>query len=192
MLLDAYFTIDQGVHKAIAQAMAKGRSLACARGCSTCCKSHTTIPIYPLEIAGIYWYATEKLSGELHTTLRQQLLNHQEYDACPFLVEGICSIHAMRPIACRQFNVFDQVCSEGEDAFYSRRQDVMTPIKKYSDDAFFTMLPFYGVKEKLKRRKLVKQGYIHKHVRVIREVEWEKLAERMTPGEAQLSATTAP
>lgn len=192
MLLDAYHTIDGGVASAIDRAQAKGRTLACARGCSSCCRTHTTIPIYPIEIIGIYWYATEKLEQGKRARLLNQLKSHQDYDACPFLLDDACSIHPMRPMACRQFNVFDQACADGEDAFYTRHQDVMIPIRKYVDEAFFLMLPFYGVKEKLKRRKMIKQGEVHGVVRVMREVEWHKLAERMEEYDANHAAVLKP
>lgn len=189
LLLEAYHTIDRGVASALDHARAKGRTLACARGCSSCCRTHTTIPIYPIEIIGIYWYTTERLAHEKRARLHNQLKNHQDYNACPFLLDDACSIHPLRPMACRQFNVFDRACSDGEDAFYTRRQDVMTPIRKYADEAFFIMLPFYGVKEKLKRRKMVQTGEVHSVARVMREVEWHKLAERMEEYDASHAET---
>lgn len=63
--------------------------------------------------------------------------------------DDIWSIHPQRPMACRQFNVFDRVCAEGEDAWYSHRRDVLalTPLKPYTNPAIDVMLPCYGIEK---------------------------------------------
>lgn len=180
MLLDAYYTTDKGVAQGILLMEQKGNRLACAKGCCSCCTTHRSIPAYPLELVGISWYATEKVFGPPRDELRRRLANHEAGDACAFLVDGICSIHAMRPMACRQFNVFNQVCAEGEDAYYTRRHDVLTPIKKYTEEAFYIMLPFYGVKNKAERRKIVKKGLIHAVAQDMQALNWGSLAAKMT------------
>ena len=38
-----------------------------------------------------------------------------------------------------------KVCTEGEDAYHTRRPDVLTPIHDYADEAFDVLLPFYGI-----------------------------------------------
>lgn len=153
-LLNAYLVVDQGVAEGIKREHKQGRQLACGRGCSACCRTHSEIPVYPLELMGMTWYVVEKLQSPERELLKTQLLNHQEIPGCPFLLEDVCSIHPLRPMACRQFNVFGKVCAEGEDAFYTRRDDVMTPVKKFTDQAFNTMLPFYGIKKKAERSKV--------------------------------------
>jgi len=178
-LLDGYYQADQGVHEGIRRETAQGRRLACSKGCAACCRSHLTIPVYPLELVGIYWYVIEKTTGAVREQLKNQLAEFEPDTACPFLVNDSCAIHPLRPMACRQFNVFGKVCEEGEDAYHTRRQDVLVPIQRYADDAFFTMLPFYGVKAKGERRKLIKQGAHHRLAKVLQEQEWPKLAQRM-------------
>lgn len=178
-LLDAYHTTDQGVAEGIRRAQAQGRRLACARGCAACCRSHTTIPVYPLELIGMTWYATEQVRGPVRERLKQQLRDHRNRPGCPFLVDEACAIHPMRPMACRQFNVFDRMCAEGEDAYYTRRADVLTPIKRFSDDAFYTMLPFYGIRKNSERRRAVREGRMHATARVLRELNWASVADKM-------------
>ena len=178
-LLEAYHITDEGVAEGIRRETVQGRTLACGKGCAACCRSHTTIPVYPLELVGISWYVTEKLTGKLREQLKQQLGDYSNQPGCPFLVDDICSIHPLRPMACRQFNVFDKVCAEGEDAYYTRRQDVLTPIKKYTDQAFDVTLPFYGVENKLERRKAIEQGAIHRIAKALKECNWDSLAEKM-------------
>ena len=183
-LLDAYAIIDKGVSFAINREQKKGRELACAKGCSSCCTTHQEIPVYPLELMGMSWYVIEKLKPPLREQLKQQLQNIDSLNSCPFLLDGACSIHPMRPIACRQFNVLDKACSEGEDAFHTRQSDVMIPVKHFTDDAFDTMLPFYGIKRKGDRRKAIKQGALHALAKVMRECNWQTLVDKMSAFDA--------
>lgn len=178
-LLDAYATIDKGVSSAIKREKSNGRELACAKGCCSCCTTHQDIPVYPLELMGISWYVIEKLQAPLREQLKHQLQNIDNVDTCPFLLDGSCSIHPMRPIACRQFNVLDKPCSDKEDAYHTRKKDVMMPIKRFTDDAFHTMLPFYGIKRKAERVKAIKQGKLHSLAKVMRECNWKSIPEKM-------------
>lgn len=179
MLLDAYFIADKGLYQGIRRRLNQGHKLACAKGCSSCCKTNTTIPVYPLELVGLYWYAIEKIHAEQREKLKTQLRNFTKGNPCPFLIEGICSAYLMRPLACRHFNVFNKPCDEGEDAYYTRRHDVLTPIEKYKNKALSTMLPFHGIKERAKRREAIKTGFIHGFAETLQELEWSKLAKRM-------------
>jgi uncharacterized protein len=180
MLLDAYATADQGIDEAVHRQEKPDRRLACSRGCSACCRSHTTIPVFPLELVGVYWYATEKLTGDIRPRLIEKLQRYQPGTPCPFLVDGICAIHPMRFLACRHFNVFGTPCAEGEDAYYTRRHDVLTPIRSYQDRALAKMLPFHGIRQKTERRQALKNGFLNSQVKVMQELDWRKLADRMT------------
>jgi Fe-S-cluster containining protein len=179
LLLDAYHTVDRGVAAGIARERRRGRQLACAKGCSHCCRSHTTIPVYPLELVGLTWYAAEQLTGPMRDRVREQLRGHRKGEPCPFLVDGVCAVHPLRPMACRQFNVFGRACGEGEDAYYSRRRDVLTPNPKYADEAFFAMLPFYGVEDPRQRRELVRSGAARRMAQVLQECNWGSVADKM-------------
>lgn len=178
LLLEGYRIIDRGVSKAIAEERKKGRALACSRGCSSCCYSKD-IPIYPLELSGIIWYSNEKISGELRDMLKKQLSESTKGLPCPFLVKGVCMIHSMRPMACRQFNVFGMPCESGEDPFHTRREDVMDPVKRYVDQAFYLMLPFYGIEKEDERIRMVETGEFHKMVKELHACNWKELAEKM-------------
>lgn len=179
LLLDGYHTTDRGVVEGISLMTRKGHRLACAKGCAHCCVTHRSIPVYPLELVGITWFATEKLTGAVREDLKKSLRQHQPGDPCGFLVGGVCAIHPMRPMACRQFNVFNTACGPGEDAYYTRRGDVMTPNRKYADEAFFNMLPFYGVKLKAERRRVVKEGLQHAMAKDMQILNWISLANKM-------------
>jgi Fe-S-cluster containining protein len=179
LLLTAYAVVDAGVADAISREEAQGRKLACHKGCAACCRSHGTIPVYPIELIGITWYAVERLDGPVRARLKEQLRTHRRGEPCPLLVDDACSIHPLRPMACRQFNVFGRVCAEGEDAYYTRRADVLTPIRAYVDAALDAILPFHGVVQEEQRRALIESGEAHRLVKVLQEYEWAKLAERM-------------
>ena len=116
ILQESYSITDQGVSAAIESETSIDRKLACHRGCAACCRTHTSIPVTPIELVGISWHVTEKIEGSTREKLQSQLQKHQSGEACPFLVDNVCSIYEFRPYACRHFNVFNQVCDEGEDA----------------------------------------------------------------------------
>lgn len=179
LLLDIYLITDRGVWEGVRRQENKGRTLSCSKGCSACCRAHTTIPVYPIEITGLYWYIIEKTGGEVREKLRLQCASHEEGQACPLLVDGACGVHPMRPQACRHFNVFGKPCAEGEDAFYTRREDVLTPIKKYKDEALSKMLPFHKITGRSQKRDAIKQGLLNNYVKVLQEIDWPKLAKRM-------------
>jgi Fe-S-cluster containining protein len=179
MLLDAYHIVDKGVAGAIKAEEKKGRRLACAKGCSSCCLTHRDIPVYPLELMGISWYAAEKMAGPERDLLKEQLKEQKKDAPCPFLIGAACSIHPMRPMACRQFNVFGRPCEEGEDPYYTRIKDVLPPVKKFVDQAFIIMLPFHGVEKESEKIKAVESGALNRMVKVLQECNWRLLAERM-------------
>jgi len=178
-LLDAYFIVDKGVAKAIEAERKKGRNLACSKGCSNCCSTHKDIPVYPLELEGIFWYVTEKTTGPAREVLKRQLNDFTISAPCPFLIDGACSIHPLRPMACRQFNVFGEPCGPGEDPYYTRREDVMDPVKRYVDQAFFIMLQCHGVEKESERIRIIETGDIHKMVRELQACKWKELASKL-------------
>lgn len=179
LLLNSYAIVDKGIAEAIKEGLRKGRKIACGKGCAHCCKTHQTIPVYPLELVGLSWYVTEKAIGPERDTIKNQLRQYQENDPCPFLVRGACSVHPVRPVACRQFNVFDTPCGEGEDPYYTRRGDVLIPVRKYTDRAFFLMLPFYGITGEEERWKIIESGAVHQVVKLMQTCNWKSLADKM-------------
>ncbi len=146
LLLDAYAIVDTGVQIAVRNEE-KRRSvrLACGKGCGSCCVDQRDIPLYPHELVGIYWYVTEKLEPSVRSGLKSRLAAHGRNSPCPFVSDGACCIHPLRPVGCRQFNVFTTPCAPGEDPYFTRRTDVLTPITEYTDRAFAAVLPFYNI-----------------------------------------------
>ena len=115
----------------------------------------------------------------IKSQVKPQLTAHQSGDACPFLLDGACSVHAMRPLACRHFNVFGETCKEGEDAFFSRREDVLTPIKSHQDAAYKAMLPFHGFVDEEQQETAMQASYVQQQAQVLQEIDWGHLAGRL-------------
>ncbi len=185
LLLDAYEIIDRGVRTAIQREVKKhGRKLACKKGCSNCCKTHKDIPVYPSELVGIYWYAIEKITQPIRQPLKKQLAFHKKPE-CPFLVNGDCSIYPLRPVACRQFNVFTKECEKKEDPYHTRRGDVLSPIKDYTEKAFYVMLPFYGIINEKDKKLAIKNNLIHAHAQNLHSINWKLLSKRMDDFDAK-------
>ncbi len=187
LLFKAYQLMDQGVTDGIRLMEKKGYKLACGKGCASCCVTHRSIPVYPIELVGITWFAVEKITAPLRTLLISALQANQKGDPCVFLLDNACSIHLMRPLACRQFNVFNKVCDKGEDAYYTRREDVLTPLKKYVDSAFLATMPFYKVTPKAKARDVVKKGLHHSMAKELQQMNWQSLADKMVAHDANNS-----
>lgn len=178
--LDACALIDEGVSVAVGEREGGGEELACRRGCDNCCRSQRDIPVYPHELIGIYWFCTEKLKQPTRGILRHRLENFGPSDPCPFIMDGVCIIHTVRPAGCRQFNVFGEPCGEGEDPFHTRRQDVMDPLRRYTRSAFRKVLSLYGVKKR-KKRELDEtvEKVINTQALRIHDCDWTRLAGRM-------------
>ncbi len=191
ILLTMQQTINDGVAQAIGEGEQAERKLACGRGCATCCRTHGDIPVYPLELMGMYWFAVEKLAGDIRQRVRTQLENHQRLDSCPFLVDEACAIHPVRPMACRLFNVFDTVCAAGEDAFHTRPADVLPPPEAAKREALMAMLAHHSVESDADRATVVDSGAVHQLAKNLRTLPWENLALRMQAFEQRQAAAQA-
>jgi len=188
LLLDAYAIADTGVAVAIRNREKKQKHvLACGKGCGNCCVHQKDLPLYPHEIVGIYWYVSEKITGPVRHLLRSRLANGMARAGCPFLIDNSCAIHPMRPVGCRQFNVFTAPCAPGEDPYYTRRGHILQPDPAYLDRVFAAVLPFYNLK---------REGDLSGAIRMIRSqimnllsFDWSKLAGLMQKGTSPENAS---
>ena len=69
--------------EAIRREQQQGRTLACAKGCAACCRSHATIPVYPLELMGMTWYVVEQLQPPLRAQVRDNLIHNADTERLP-------------------------------------------------------------------------------------------------------------
>lgn len=179
MLLDAYAIADTGVAVAVRNEEKRRKSrLACTKGCGNCCEQQKDIPLYPHELVGIYWYVSEKVEPLLRDALTSRLEAHASNSPCPFLVEESCSIHPLRPVGCRQFNVFTRPCARGEDPYFTRREDVLTPLPEYTDRSFAAVRAFYRLEQERNLVNAVK--LIRSQIMNLQEYDWKKLVRIMT------------
>lgn len=174
LLLDAYATADAGVDIAIRnEEKRRKQRLACGKGCGNCCEHQKDLPLFPHELVGIYWYVLEKIGASERTVLKDRLAGHTADAPCPFLIDGSCCIHPMRPIGCRQFNVFGASCAPGEDPYYTRRGDVLIPLADYTDRAFAAVIPFYNLEDKDPAAAI---SLIRAQIMNLQTFDWGKLA----------------
>ena len=181
-LLDAYAVIDTGVAIAVRKGeKERGTELACSRGCAVCC-GQKDIPVYPHELVGLYWYASEKLSRPDRQVLKEQLENRKAGAPCPFLLQNACVVHPVRPAACRWFNIFKTPCGPGEDPYYTRRADVLVPIEDYTDRAFSAVLGFYKLKKNDDLTRSLR--LVRSRIMNLQTYDWSKLLHTMEKEDA--------
>jgi uncharacterized protein len=173
-LLDGCAIADTGVAVAArAEEKLRGAKLACGEGCGNCCAHQKDLPVYPHELVGIYWYVAEKTGARERGLLRARLAGHTAGGACPFLLDGRCSIHPVRPLGCRQFNVFTTPCAEGEDPYYTRRRDVLVPLEEYTERSFAAALPFYDLEKTKDLAAAVRQ--VRSRIMNLTTLDWKGL-----------------
>lgn len=173
MLLDAYAIADTGVAIAARQEeKRRNAKLACKKGCDECCRQKD-IPLYPHELVGIYWFAAEKTAPDIRGAIKQRLQDHAAGSPCPFLIDSSCTVHPVRPVSCRQFNVFAAPCSRGEDPYYARRGDVLEPITGYTDRAFASVARFYNIGKGVDPDEAVR--IIRSQIINLQTFDWKKL-----------------
>ncbi len=174
LLLDAYAIVDTGVQIAVRnEEKRRNVQLACGKGCGNCCVHQRDIPLYPHELVGIYWYVTEKLESSVRSGLKSRLAAHGRNSPCPFVSGGACCIHPLRPVGCRQFNVFTTPCAPDEDPYFTRRDDVLTPIPEYTDRAFAAVLPFYNIGTEGDRAAAIR--LVRSQIMNLQAFDWNKL-----------------
>ncbi len=173
MLLEAYAILDTGIRVAVRYEEKRRKvRLACGKGCGNCCVHQRDIPLYPHELVGIYWYVSEKLDPAVRDMLKGRLAAHSKNSPCPFLIDGSCAIHPLRPTGCRQFNVFNIPCAPEEDPYFTRRDDVLIPIGEYTDRAFAAVLPFYNMKREGDAAAI---SLIRSQIMNLQAFDWNKL-----------------
>lgn len=105
-----------------AEALCAGREMACARGCRHCCVLNVSI-LLP-EAMRIEETIRTEWSASAWNALQKRLENHSNRERwmddeervmrgafCPLLdAEGACSIHPVRPLACRGVASLDSSC----------------------------------------------------------------------------------
>lgn len=135
---------DLLVRKSIEREASAGRSLSCRRGCAACCRPPVPLsipevffvaervrefPVAKLEPALARFRAAEALldrAGLLPVWLGDEYDDERAFESalvamrsgsvCPLLENEECSVHAERPLRCREYNVTSPAawCAEPE------------------------------------------------------------------------------
>lgn len=178
-LLKAYDIIDKDSHKGIKKEESKrGIKLACKKGCFICCLN-PVVPMSKWESAGISWFISEKLMGANREIVKHQLLNHRESTICPFLVDTICSIYPVRPIACRQYFVIGTPCLENDNVMLTRPNDIWAPGGDTSIKVMMNIMPLYGVNDKRMILLALEEGFLVDNSKPMHELDLEILVNNM-------------
>ncbi len=177
ILLDAYAICDEGLRQEIAtEVERRGMAVACLKGCDSCCRQHD-IPVSTPEFMGIVWYVTEVLAEGIRDELLKSMGPPNQTARCPFLKAGSCSIYPARPLACREFVVYRQVCAQGEDPFFTRPADMhpATPDRRLQTAMRFLDSPVYNLLTKKKKIAAYNKGVMYKFIPGMHEIDWRIL-----------------
>jgi len=126
---------------------------------------------------GMVWYVTEVLESGVRDELLKSLTPPGQTTQCPFLKDGACSIYPARPLACREFVVYRQVCTEGEDPFHTRPEDMhpATPDRRLQTALRFLDSPVYNLSTKKKKIAAYNKGVMYKFIPGMHEIDWRIL-----------------
>lgn len=176
--LDAYQIVDAGVAVELdSQVRKTQRKIACKKGCYACCLN-PTVPINRLELMVISWYMSEVTDDNIYDRVSRQLKCHKESTTCPFLLDKICSIYPVRPIACRMFYIYEEPCAEYEHVDETRPDDILHT--NNIDVAWMVsqkLMPHLGITDKKLQREMFMDGYMFKNTRQMHTFDWNIFAE---------------
>mgnify|MGYP001618753075 FL=1 len=175
VVLDVYHIQDTGIAVELQEEQKKRKDkLGCHRGCGTCCL-RPTVPVTDPEVKGIVWFVAKKLPADVRETVQAQLLIHRKTTQCPFLVNSVCSIYPVRPIACRILLVFGEPCVPNEDIYLTRPKDIWVHSRDIGRKIALTLLPLYGITGKKKKIEAFESGYLNDNTKSMLKLPWEKL-----------------
>ena len=109
--------LQRGVDRLLDDAQHAGRRIDCAAGCSHCCHARveaTAPEIFAIvdEIARRGEDERDAIAARLAAVGPQRAASWQSRAACPFLIDRLCSIYAVRPTACRKAHSIDVAACE--------------------------------------------------------------------------------
>ncbi len=123
--VDACAALTQRVNRLAGRALQAfgDAGIACRRGCDFCC--HLRVMVRPHEAIALYRALATHLPQQQAREVRQRVLDNASRIgrlgpgghaaarvACAFLVDGACSVYAVRPLACAGFHSLDRARCE--------------------------------------------------------------------------------
>jgi hypothetical protein len=180
ILLDSYAIADEANAAVLADCSRRQVDIACHKGCDSCCQ-RPSVPVCELELLGIEWFVVEKLAEPARSRVVAQLLACRSTPRCPFLIEGACGIHPVRPLICRQFFVRSRPCSPGEDVMQTRPQDVVLPPLSSARRIAMRLLDHYGFRKPSDKLRAFERGFVGQNSRLMINHDWSAVSVRMKP-----------
>jgi Fe-S-cluster containining protein len=181
ILLDSYAIHDYEMAKSVAESERRRRAkIVCHKGCYVCCL-RADIPISFLEVRGILWYVTEVMDYETQEKLKPRLLNYRSSTECPFLLDGLCSVYPVRPLACRGFFVFGAPCEENEDPAITRPEDIHRPDQALGKRIAMRFLDYdeYGLTTRKEKEEAFEGGIMYDTAKPMHGFDWSLLIDQI-------------
>jgi len=113
-VMEAFSSAATGLEKLSPPA----KPLACKKGCAHCC--HLTVLTDGATVLRIAEYVRQNMNQAERMLLDMRLIVYEDKVEkmtqsqrsmarlpCPLLVDGVCSVHPVRPLICRAFNSYD-------------------------------------------------------------------------------------
>jgi Fe-S-cluster containining protein len=177
-LLNAYHISDAAVRADLqGETARRGAPPACRAGCHVCCVGQV-VPVSDFEVLGLWWYCAELMPEDARSRVRVNLLVQEIIPACPFLLDGVCSVYPLRPFVCRQHFVYGEPCKPGENLRRHRPRDVFAAGQNAARDLAWEILPLYGTgPEDIDRR--FENGYVGRKVRDLHSLPLANIVEHM-------------
>jgi len=175
IILDTYHVFDTGTRMELEEEEFKRQAkVCCADGCTACCL-RPMVPATEIEILGLWWFLLTRADDSTREMVIERLLGRKQTAECPFLINNLCSIYPMRPLACRILHVFTKPCDKEEYIYQSRRGDVWSPSQEIGRKSAVVLLDYYGFKRPQDKVKAYKEGFIPAQSRFIPDYNWEGL-----------------
>jgi len=172
ILLDALHLLDAGLSEEIqAEEQRRGVRVGCHAGCTACCESN--VPMRPIEVMGIAWYAATRLDEDTWRRLEARLTGPDD-GKCSFLLDGQCSVRPLRPIACRTFFVFGEPCQVGERLYAIRPHDVFDRSEALFDRVALRLLddPSFELRPDEDKHAAYQAGVFFRMARRTQQIDW--------------------
>lgn len=171
-LIDSWVTVDTEIKGIV-------KTIVCQKGCGHCCKL-LTVPINHLEFRGLCWYVSEILQEEERVLVKYRFRLHEEESECPFLINNFCIVYPLRPIACRQFFILNHRCSEGENPWLIRKDDIYCALNQEISWMIATrFFPLFGLKNAEEQRKAYEEGFLFENDRPLNSYPWAAISEKI-------------
>ncbi|MDC0336311.1 YkgJ family cysteine cluster protein [Pseudodesulfovibrio sp.] len=175
MLMEAYAVSDQAVKEVQDKDFDEhGFKAACSKGCIPCCYQQF-IPLTTLELAGIVWYICNKMDPQAQQSIMEVLEGYSGDRTCPMLQGPTCAVYPVRPLACRQFVVYEKACESREDVLGTRPEQVLKLDESSIRQVFRAMLPFYEIHTPDAQEVALHDKYWLKQSSYMHQVDWPSL-----------------